>query len=446
MNSNLDNNFKDAFEQYELPYNSAAWTALNDKLDKIQQTPGNTQKSPSGSGMKWIVGSAIAVIVSSALIFTLTTDDSSDKRKVTAEMTPIEQRANATTPSANQPATENTVSTTEDRSEKSETDRSDTKNSAQSEQHVSAENRSSKTDVKLPVTATKNTTFEQTPTTSSSGKNSDPSKNEASGGIINSPGVNQKTELIFPDIDYTICEHSSASITNKNSNADLVVTSPDGREQLIPAGKTITYQTNEAGVYTISAKKQTSSGTSFTVKESPNLDFTINDETKYENGIPSIPLESYSDATGFEWSFEGSSIKQHGTKAYAHFYKKGIHEITLTGKNSSGCKNTITKSITIDEDYNLLAPSAFMPQSDDNRKNKFIPIALTMRATDFKLIIIEPRTGAIIYETTSKEGWDGIDRNTNRMVEENKSYAWKVILATPEPGERKEYSGIVVRL
>lgn len=445
MNSNLDNNFKDAFEQYELPYNPAAWNALNDKLDQLQQAPGNIQKSPSGSRMKWIAGSTVVIIVSSALIFMLTTDDSSNKNKVTAEVTTVEQGTNTTDSPANQQANESAALETETNSKTPTFERDNTKNNQHSESHFSAENKS-KADAKSSVTTTKNTTSDQISAVSSVGKNSDPSKNETSGGMTNTPGESQKMALILPEIDYTICEYSSASIANKNSNADLIVTSPDGKEQIIPAGKTITYQAGEAGVYTITAKKQASTGTSFTVKESPTIDFAINDEIKYENGIPSIPLESYSDATGFEWSFEGSSMKQHGTKAYAHFYKKGIHEITLTGKNSSGCKNSVTKSVTVDEDYNLLAPSAFIPQSDDNRKNKFIPIALTMRNTDFRLMIIEPRTGAIIYETTSKEGWDGIDRNTNRMVEENKSYAWKVILATPEPGERKEYSGIVVRL
>lgn len=450
MNSNLDNNFKDAFEQYELPYNPAAWNALNDKLDKIQQTSENAPKSPSsGSGMKWIAGSTVAVIVASALIFMLTTDDSADQNKVATAVPSVEQGTGNNTSTADQSKTQGGgigLSTKND-SEQLTAESNYTKDNQQSEQRLSSGDKLSKTDTKLPATAPKNVATEYAqPNTTGKNPSSDAYKNDVSGGLINNPsGGNQKTELIFPDIDYTICEHSSASITNKNSNSDLIVTSPDGKEQVIPAGKTITYQTGDAGTYTITAKKS-STGTSFSVKESPTVDFVINDEIKYENGIPSIPLESYSDATGFEWSFEGSSMKQHGTKAYAHFYKKGIHEITLTGKNSSGCKNSVTKSVTVDEDYNLLAPSAFMPQSDDNRKNKFIPIALTMRNTDFRLMIIEPRTGAIIYETTSKEGWDGIDRNTNRLVEENKSYAWKVILATPEPGERKEYSGIVVRL
>ncbi|MBX2948926.1 MAG: hypothetical protein KF704_06580 [Crocinitomicaceae bacterium] len=449
MNSNLDNKFKDAFEQYELPYNPAAWDALNNRLDKIQQAPGNIQKpSSSGSGMKWIAGSAVVVIVSSALIFMFSTDDSSGKNKVAAGMTPIEQSGSNPTTSGNQPTTPETTLTAKDHSGTS-VNTSDQKNDRQSSgQGIPAGDKSLRTEAKLPATTFKNTASDYTQASNPTGKTtaSDTYKADVTGGTVHPNGDNHKAELFFPDIDYTICEHSSVSIANKNSTADLIITSPNGKEQVIPAGKTINYQTGEAGVYTITAKKQAAGGTSFIVKESPRVDFMMNDEIKYENGIPSIPLESYSDAAGFEWSFEGNSIKQYGTKAYAHFYKKGIHEITLTGKNSSGCKNSVTKSVTIDEDYNLLAPSAFMPQSDDIRKNKFIPIALTMRNTDFRLLIIEPRTGAVIYETTSKEGWDGIDRNTNRMVEENKSYAWKVILATPEPGEPKEYSGIVVRL
>ena len=42
--------------------------------------------------------------------------------------------------------------------------------------------------------------------------------------------------------------------------------------------------------------------------------------------------------------------------------------------------------------------------------------------------------------------WDGIDRNTGKLVDENKSFVWKVILENPEINEKPEYIGTVVRL
>jgi len=36
--------------------------------------------------------------------------------------------------------------------------------------------------------------------------------------------------------------------------------------------------------------------------------------------------------------------------------------------------------------------------------------------------------------------------NTGELVEENKSYVWKVVLQNPEKGESPEYMGTIVRL
>ena len=63
------------------------------------------------------------------------------------------------------------------------------------------------------------------------------------------------------------------------------------------------------------------------------------------------------------------------------------------------------------------------------------------------MIVIDPADGAILFETsTADQPWDGIDRNTGKMVDENKSYVWKVILDQPESNEKPEYLGTVVRL
>ena len=72
---------------------------------------------------------------------------------------------------------------------------------------------------------------------------------------------------------------------------------------------------------------------------------------------------------------------------------------------------------------------------------------LPRRDTPFKMIIIDPSDGAILFETSSADmPWDGIDRNTGKMVDENKSFVWKVILENPESNEKPEYIGTVVRL
>jgi hypothetical protein len=99
------------------------------------------------------------------------------------------------------------------------------------------------------------------------------------------------------------------------------------------------------------------------------------------------------------------------------------------------------------EDYNLLAPTAFRPSSNDPRNNHFMPFALTQRSTGFELMIIDPETGRTVFKSTSAENaWDGTDMNSEQADKVNKSYIWKVKLIQPERGEKSEYSGTILRM
>lgn len=443
MKSNLEENFKNAFEEYELPYNEKAWTSLNEKLDKLQGTNAPTTK-PSNT-WKWIAGTAI--VASTAVMFAVIQNESPESNKKTADISEIKKK------NKNQ---SKSVNLTEKQKETNNTESSGSLLSA-------TENNQQKKNIGINQTSivTENNVIKNKPTGIELSKgNIDKGNTNTNQTILweskvsenppyidldkknNIPPSASKT-VIFPEIE-SVCENTIIPISNKNSMA-LTIISPNGNTTYLDGQKTVNYKVYEAGTYTIS-EKNTNNKSTFVVKEAPKVDFEINEDMKYENGIPSIPVESLVDGSNFEWSFEGSKFKQYGSKATAHFYKKGTYSITLKSKNNLGCESTLSRSVTIENDYNLLAPSGFMPLSDDPRKNRFIPIALTIRNTAFKMTILDPRTGAIVFETTSVEGWDGVDRNTRQIVEENKSYVWKVILATPEQGEPKEYKGVLVRL
>lgn len=434
MKSNLDKKFKDAFEKYELPYNPQAWEALNGKLDALQATP----KSPTGRNrFKWFGGAAVAIIATTAFIYTISTAD---------------KDVNDNTPHSTEKQTESISST--DQKETNSTATVDNKNNQLTENSSEANNTPSTqetvSDTKALSNSTTNTTQNNTANTANQKEATTVQSNkqdiaktptEAPSETIGSNDNNTTFINLLLDLK-DMCEGDVTTVKNKNASA-ITIIAPSGKELVVAAYQTIDFKPTESGVYTISSKDD---DRTIIVKESPKLDFNINEELKYENGIPSIPCETYSEASNFIWNFEGCTTKQYGEKAAAHFYKRGDYKITLTAKNTDGCKGSVVKTVTIDENYNLLAPSGFMPKSDDARKNRFIPIALTLRNTEFKMTIFDPRTGNVVFETNSTEGWDGLDRNTRQLVDENKSFAWKVILAQPEPGEPKEYTGIVVRM
>jgi hypothetical protein len=433
MKSNLEDNFKDAFEKYEFPYNESAWTSLNEKLDKLQGV--NAPKTKPGNTWKWIAG--VAVVASTATIFSIIQNEPSENKEPIAAVT--EQKKENT---------ERQIVTSADKQTEVR------ENEASLSSLSTPENNKQKNNIstnKTPTT-TENTIIKNKNTSIEISRgNTNVNQNALSESKVsdNPPFVDLERKnvslstsraVLFPEIE-AICENSIIPISNKN-NVALVITSPNGNTTSVESYKTINYKPSETGVYTIS-EKSTNNKSTFVVKETPKVDFEINGDLQYENGIPYISVESLIDGSNFEWSFEGSKYKQYGKEAVARFYKKGTYEITLKAKNHSGCESMVSKSVTIEQDYNLFAPSALNILSDNSKRNRFIPTALIVRNTEFKMTIINPRTGAIVFETNSLEGWDGIDRNTRQMVEENKSYAWKVVLANPEQNEPKEYRGIV---
>ena len=115
--------------------------------------------------------------------------------------------------------------------------------------------------------------------------------------------------------------------------------------------------------------------------------------------------------------------------------------------DKNGCAVSESKTITMKETYNLLAPTGFSPSNIDARLNRFMPYALLQRNTPFELIIIDTKNGATLFQTNDENNaWDGIDRRTGELVPVGSIWAWKVVLKYPQIGENPEYSGTITRL
>lgn len=426
MNSNLEEKFKNAFENYELPYNPQSWSDLNQKLDHNQTTP-----PPSKStSLKWFGGAAIILAITSLVIY-LNQKDVAPSNQQTVHLTD-----NQTKQADNQETASSTTESTQKKQQELENTVAPNKQDVQNTTttfHSTPSNGNSTNELKQHQSTTS--------TDVQVANNNINPLDKFENNIQNQEQQNTNVSIIFPKIN-KLCQFEQLKIENENDQEILIV-SPVGKQTMIAGHATKQIDLSNAGVYFLQIDGQKRV---FQVLEAPQIDFIINEEIQYEKGIPSIPLECYSQGKSFEWSFEGSSIKQTGKHAAAHFYKRGIHDITLSVTNNDGCSNQLVKTVTIEEDYNLLAPTGFVVESADARKNKFIPFALTLRETTFKMMIIDPRTGELIFETESVEGWNGINNNTRELVKKGQVYAWKVILDNPMPGEKKEYSGVITRM
>ena len=81
--------------------------------------------------------------------------------------------------------------------------------------------------------------------------------------------------------------------------------------------------------------------------------------------------------------------------------------------------------VRIKEDYNLLAAPAFSPNGDGVEEN-FIPEALKTLNRRFRMTVVDPATGALLFETNdAKRPWNGRVNGTGAPCATG-DYVWMV--------------------
>lgn len=429
MKQNLENNIKESLKDFEVPYDPAAWNAMSQKLDQAMPTTPN-------SNWKWYLGGA-ATVAAIAVAVTFWTNESATEAD--ANQKAINEQNVAPQKSSTNSTTEKTQ-ISEDNSQENVTTIDNgsvaemaTPNKIEKSSNTAYSNTANK-NIEKPVNTNSqnNDLFANTP-------------NSVNGS--GSGNGNATKEILIPTID-NYCIGESISIENKN-DVNLVIKDSKGSSTIIKVNKSIDFNALSEGNYSIGYNENGNfvAKESFIVLSAPKSDFSIDDQNKYENGIPSIDMKATSPGAYYSWKFENQSGYVAGKDVSVHYFSKGNYDISLTVTGSNGCKSTETKSIEIEDDYNLLAVTAFDPMSNDIRKNTFVPFALTQRSADFTMIVIDPKDGAIIFETNdATKPWTGLDRRNGQMVSPNKTYIWKVVLNNPVKGEPSEYKGTIIRL
>jgi hypothetical protein len=186
---------------------------------------------------------------------------------------------------------------------------------------------------------------------------------------------------------------------------------------------------------------------SFEVYPSPLLSITVEQTLNYEDGLPKISCQAESSESQISWHSTYVLSDNLGKNTEIHAFEKGFAIIEAQVTSINGCKTKEKEMVNIPSDYNLLAVNAFNPQSQDSRNSTFMPYALTIRQTPFKLIVLDPDNGGLVFESTDENNaWDGIDRRDGKLVPGNKAYIWKVVIQHPVAGEKGEYRGTIVRM
>jgi len=445
MKEPIEEQFKNSLDGYEMPYDVAAWSALSSKLDQLQ-APTKPQ-----AGNHWMIGGSafLAAVLITCAVWLYQKDPASgstNEKKNTTTTPKTETKESSKTEAILSPEDVSSTHLNTSNKENSLPDEVSYPNASPEERMNTGE-----VFIASPQTSDPNNV----------GMTSTQQKTNLKKEVVlekqdktENQNITPTEEIIDPNRSFVvesldaICVGNRQNCTNKNS-CEMLVMKPSGEQISIPKGKNLSLLIDQEGTYQIGrlVNGTFKSESSFLGLASPKAEMQFKEEEAYENGLPVVRLTASEDAINTTWHIGTKRATLTGKEVNAHFYYKGDHEITLHVVNENGCSSNEKRSIHISKDYNLLAVTAFDPLSPDNRKNTFIPFALTQRTVDFTMIVIDPTDGAVIFETDDATlPWKGTDKRNGQLVESNKAYIWRVLLSNPEEGEPEEYKGTIVRM
>ncbi len=438
---NVSNELGDSFDQmmkestsgYEAPYNPAAWEAVSGQL------------GAANSAWKWIAGTAaaVAVVVSSVYIYN---QDSSE--------TAINDKNQSTEVAINdnnsiaENGSSNVVGQNENQNFENDQNNGIVTNNGDSHIENSEENGN------------------VVENNGNHNNNNSDNNNENGGSVVNLPDNNvvnnngngnnhvvHQPEVIEYHADASfsanvssVCVKEKCIFTPQVMNSDLIYVWNFGDGE-ISSSMLGNHAYKKSGDYSVTLeikhpktnKTLASSKETITINALPETNFGWEQSNEI---IPTVDFINLTDeAVKWAWNIKGLKQSQRNEFEYT-FRKAGKYMVELTAENENGCQKTTQKTITIEKDYNLLAPTAFSPNGDFKNET-FIPEALKLMDVPFTMNIMN-KAGDLVYSTQSaNEPWDGLITKDNTLAPAGAAYIWRVVL-TNSNGEPEMYEGQVI--
>lgn len=420
MSKNIEDLFKESLENHILPYDHQAWVSFEKRLPQT--------KSSFAKWAKW--GLAAATLVGGLSIYMLTNNSSSN----------IQKSDKVSTKTVN----------------KSKVEKNNAENVIQQKtESINKPEHSTNLNPSPNVTTTLKI--------SNSGVAAIPAE-DVNHSIVSNENSNKKAENLTPVLNATDkipnrkpqkiqfpvitekCVGESVSIHNTNDQT-IYLKEPNGMFIAIEPSEKIKLIVKESGTYGFVSQVNEKSLNNFTVRPGETFSVQLDNELTYENGLPIVKANVDVQEGNIQWLVNGKIAEHRGKNVQLTLFNKGRFEVVAQVQSANGCISESYSRITVPTEYNLLAVNAFDPYSSNLANKTFMPFALKSRQTPFKMTIIDPDNGAVIFESSdSSNEWDGTDIRTGKMVSSNKAYIWKVNLSKPERGEKSLYSGTIVRM
>lgn len=413
-NNNIENIVKSSLENFEVPYDASMWYSISQNLDKK-----STIKDHSTNALKKWSGIILVAATGTLVIGYLSKKENkpTNRTKISVEKPELKKSVTLTTNSVKQL-------------------------DKQAEKPIKSSSRliNSKNDNII----TKKITLPQSAIEEAN------SSHQSTKGESNSTQPTQKTNLTFSTSSKEYyCFGETEELTNTN-NFKIYLISPSKKSiEFEPSEKKkITFKEIGSYIWSIENNADTKNKMpAFTVRESNRNTFVLPSELDYSNGLPMLSATTSSNnVSKYKW-FVNDKFVSNSRELETPIYNKGTYTISLEVENVFGCVTEYSKNYSVDESYNLLSVTGFEPNSSESKRNTFLPFALAIRNTPFRMIIIDPSNNQVIFETNdSSKPWNGINQKTNLLVPENTEYIWKVTLLNPEKGEKSEYKGRITRI
>ena len=417
MKDGLENSFKEALNQFELPYDAQAWESLNKKL--------SAKKWYQATQIKW--SAALIIAIGVAAYFVLPT------------------------------SAERSIKETHNKTAKKETNSSSTV----------APNQRKTTPTTTPSVVDNATNPKEIEPLMSPGFTPPVVVAEliphSIPRILDQMDVLDITDQAIDNQEPTPAYNGQVAMIdfkNRCQGETLQLDADKRHERMINyAGKELHFSYNEAislklteaGKVTLTANSgpygQFEEFGSFYVSATPTLNINSDRTLNYEDGLPKMNISAETSDGQITWHSTNILNTNTGKNVELLAFSKGYAIVEAQVTASNGCTAKEKEMIQIPSDYNLLAVNAFNTQSQDSRNSTFMPYALTIRQTPFKLIVLDPDNGGLVFESSdASNAWDGIDRRDGKLVPANKAYIWKVVIQRPVQGENGEYRGTIVRM
>ncbi|MBL7888721.1 MAG: gliding motility-associated C-terminal domain-containing protein [Bacteroidia bacterium] len=142
-------------------------------------------------------------------------------------------------------------------------------------------------------------------------------------------------------------------------------------------------------------------------------------------------------AVSYAWDL-GNGQTSTATDPSSTYTATGSYVVTLIATNASGCADTATIIITVDELSNLVIPNVFTPNGDGS--NDYFKPVLAEGLKTFKMVIYD-RWGLKMSEVTNESlGWDGNAKNGSPAPDGTYYY---IVTADGADGKEYKFTGYV---